>query len=674
MFVAVACLVAIAAVAARSPVHIVDSTARYLDSSDGGDWPGYGRTFGEQHYSPATQIDQTNIGRLGLIWSMDLAVTENSVTQPIAVDGVLYFATGHSIVRAVDVLSGHLLWRYDPKAAEKAGLNLRIGWGSRGIAWWNKKIYTGTTDGRLIAIDCKTGKPIWSVQTFNKDTAGYISGAPRVFNGRVIIGFGGDVGNTVPGDPAAGFENEAMSMAAQTWSGDWWRFGGGGTVWNAMAYDPETDTIYLGIGEGYPHNRRIRSEDRGDNLFTSSIVALDGKSGNYKWHYQVNPGDTWDYDAVMDIELANIIVNGTPRKVLMQAPKNGFYYVIDRVTGKLISAQPFAKVTWASRIDLNTGRPIEKPGAHYPNGTTAEIWPSEMGAHQWMPMAYSPKTQLTYIPVNELGEKFSDNGIDLKNWVPQTDRSQSGDINGDIGAGLGTGVLLAWNPASQKAVWKVRHPTTINGGVMATAGDIVFQGTIDGTFKAYAAASGKPLWSFAAQAPIVAAPISYEVQGIQYVTVLTGMGTGAGIFASMTAGAEKYGIDPRSQSRRVLTFALDGKATLPPATPPPRESVEDPQFKPDPLRAAAGEAIYNAHCAVCHGVSTIAATHAPDLRRSAIPLSADAFANIVRGGAFVANGMPVFGELTDEQLANLRQYVRTEAQKIRPAPLRADLH
>jgi len=684
----VASLGVTAAVAAPSTLGRDGSTARYLDSSDGRDWPGYGRTFGEQHYSPLAQIDQTNIGRLGLVWSMDLNNAENSVTQPIAVDGVLYFATGHSVVQAVDAASGKLLWRYDPQAAVKAGLNLRIGWGSRGIAWWNGKIYTGTTDGRLIAIDAKTGAPVWSAQTFEKDTAAYISGAPRVFDGKVIIGFGGDVGPnrsyvttydaesgrrlwrfyTVPGNPAEGFENKAMKMAAKTWAGEWWKFGGGGNVWNAMAYDVETDTIYLGTGEGYPQNRRVRSQDQGDNLFTTSILALSGKTGAYKWHYQIVPGDTWDFDAIADIELADLTIAGQPRKVLMQAPKSGFYYVIDRVTGKLISAQPFTKVTWARRIDLTTGRPVENPGVRYPNGSTAEIWPSGVGAHNWQPMAYSPKTRLAYIPTIAVGETIYDKGLDLKHWRPSTDRSvlYPPDSEGEVlGGGFGTGALLAWDPVAQKAIWKVPHPTVVNGGVMATAGDLVFQGTIDGTFKAYAAETGTVLWSFAARAPLVAAPISYRVNGQQYVTLLTGLGTGMGLFTSMTPGAEKYGIDPRTQARRVLTFALDGKLKLPAAGPADPPAIADPEFKSNAQSAEAGQSVYDRHCIVCHGASVVSATHAPDLRRSAIPLSAEAFAKIVRDGGFVANGMPAFGELTDEQLANLRQYIRTEAEQLR---------
>jgi len=448
-------------------------------------------------------------------------------------------------------------------------------------------------------------------------------------------------------------------------------------VWNAIAYDPETDTIYIGTGSGYPWNRRVRSADRGDNLFVASIVALDGKSGAYKWHYQLSPGDTWDYDAAMDIELADLVIGGKPRKVLMQAPKNGFFYVLDRITGELISADPYSKVTWASRIDLKTGRPVETPGARYLNGTTVDIWPSAVGAHSWMPMAYSPKTRLAYIPVIECGLPWSDKNVNLKTWRPPADRAVEGAIDTDPD-GLADnvsstadsavdihGALIAWDPMVQKMIWQVPHPTHVNGGALATGGDLIFQGTIDGLFNAYSARAGKLLWSFNARTPILAAPISYTTSGKQYVTLLTGLGMGMAAEAGMLGEqVERYAIDPRSQARRVLTFALGGNETLPPNAPPP-PPPEDPDFGSDPSSANAGHALYDRDCLECHGVSVIATAHAPDLRRSAIPLSANAFVSIVRDGELVARGMPNFPELNETQLKDLRQYLRTQAEKLR---------
>jgi quinohemoprotein ethanol dehydrogenase len=657
---------------------------------DAKDWPGYGRTAKQQFYSPLGEITQSNVGSLGLAWSMDLE-SGNSVTQPIEVDGVLYFAQGLSVVHAVDAATGKLLWRYDPGAAEKAGLNLRLGWGVRGIAWWDGKIYTGTQDGRLIAIDAKSGKPVWSVQTFPHENPAYISGAPRVFDGRVIIGFGSSTGAsrgyvsaydasdghlvwrffTTPGDPSKGFENKAMEMAAKTWAGEWWKFGGGAHVWNAIAYDEETDTVFIGTGSPYPWNRKIRSADKGDNLFICSIVALSGKTGAYKWHYQTVPGDTWDFDATMDIELADIDIDGKPRKVIMQAPKNGFFYVIDRITGKLISAEPIAKTTWATKIDLRTGRPVEVPGARFENGKPVEIWPTSLGAHNWIPMAHSPRTGLVYIPVADTGFLYGDGP---PGWKMPSDRRQDDSSNSIqlIGMPEGktpkpvSGRLLAWSPAQQKLVWSINFPTYLNGGILATGGDLVFQGSIDGSFKAYAANNGKSLWSFDGRAPIIAPPISYEVNGRQYVTVLTGLGMAYPINAALLLGklADNYGMDPRSEPRRVLTFAIGGKATLPPRPVAP-PAATDPGFKDNAAADQRGAIAFFTHCSICHGSLAVGSGHAPDLRRSPIPVSREAFTSIVKDGVLVPRGMPNFAEFPPEKIEDLRQYIRSRAAQLR---------
>lgn len=667
-----------------------DPGERLDDASPGRDWAGYGRSNGQQHFSPLSHISQRNIAKLGLSWSFDLPAG-NSTTEPIAVAGVLYFASGLSVVHAVDAITGRELWQFDPHTADKAGLNLRLAWGVRGLAWWDGRIFVGTHDGRLIALDALTGKQVWSAQTFAPGDAAYISGAPRVFDGKVLIGFGSSTGfnrgyvtaydaasgkplwrfYTVPGDPAKPFENPAMAMAAKTWAGDWWKYGGGGDVWNSMAYDPETGTAFIGTGSPYPWNHRVRSAGQGDNLFVGSIVALDAATGAYKWHYQTVPGDTWDFDATMDIELADLIIDGLPRKVLMQAPKNGFFYVIDRVTGKLISAQPHAKVTWASKVDLASGRPVEVPGARFPEGSAPRIQPTALGAHNWMPMATSPQTGLVYIPAIQFEAAYSDTG---KAWQLPGDRTIDGGVGmagGEGGFGgpvvtKASGSLLAWDPVAQKAVWRVQHPTYLNGGVLATGGKVVFQGTVDGQFKAYAADTGKVLWRFDAKAPIMAPPISFEARGRQYVTVITGMGMGytANAAALLGSGVQRYGIDPRTQARRVLTFALDGKAVLPArALPPP--PADDPGFVPEPARMMPGAMAFAAHCSTCHGSLAIGSGHAPDLRRSAVPMSAAVFTSVVKGGALTARGMPGFAEFPDSKVEDLRAYIRAQAAQLR---------
>jgi len=414
-----------------------------------------------------------------------------------------------------------LLWQYDPKVADQpdaARKGMRVTWGNRGIAWWNGKVYTGTVDGRLIAIDARTGKEVWSVQTTTKGDGRFITGAPRAFDGKIVVGQGG--GDTtptrayataydaetgkqlwrffvVPGDPAKGFENKAMAMAAKTWTGEWWKLGGGGHPWNAFAYDRDTNTVLIGTGNGFPWNQRVRSPGGGDNLFLCSVVAVDATTGQYKWHYQYNPGETWDYNAAMDIELADLMIGGKPRKVMLQAPKNGFLYVIDRTNGQLISAEKIARVTWASKIDLKTGRPVENPAARFPNGQSFDMWPATEGAHSWQPMAYSPQTKLLYIPKIEQGFTYSDKGFDLKGWKPDGGANVAESIGpAKPNPVLYTSALLAWNPATQKMAWKVDTRGGWTGGVLATAGNLVFQGQIDGKFSAYAADSGKELWRF----------------------------------------------------------------------------------------------------------------------------------------------------------------------------------
>jgi quinohemoprotein ethanol dehydrogenase len=663
------------------------ANALLLDDSAGDDWPAFGRTYGEQHFSPLTQIADANIKELGLAWYLDLG-PGNPVTGPLAVDGILYFATGYSVVQAVDPRTGKQLWQYDPRVTEVAGRRLRMGWGIRGIAYWNGKIYTGTHDGRLLALDARSGKLLWSVMTLEEGGEElFISGPPRVFDGKVIIGNGGadqasvrgfvttydaETGeklwrfHTVPGNPADGFEDEAMAMAAKTWYGEWWKHGGGGTVWNAMTYDADADVILLGVGNGAPWNHRIRSEGKGDNLFLASIVALDANTGEYRWHYQVNPGEAWDYNASMDMQLADLEIDGRLRKVVMTAPKNGFFYVIDRTNGKLISAEPFVKVSWASHIDLASGRPQEDPAARYPDGSTFVLWPSPLGAHSWLPMAFHPGTGLVYIPAIETATAYNDVGIDTDNWQRVPGNAVDGGTNPDFvvedaGPLNGTSSLLAWDPVAQKKVWQVSNPGPWNGGALATAGNLVFQGQIDSTFNAYAADSGRKLWSYDTAAAVLAPPISYAVDGVQYVTVLTGMGTSAAAFGPLLPAS----IDYRTEAKRVLTFALQGRATLPAAKHGVSAPVEDADFIAPAEENMAGLLTYARRCAICHGVDLIAAGQAPDLRSSTVILADQPFAAVVRDGLLQSRGMPRFEELTDQALKDLRDYIRNGAAKWR---------
>jgi quinohemoprotein ethanol dehydrogenase len=465
----------------------------------------------------------------------------------------------------------------------------------------------------------------------------------------------------VPGNPADGFENKAMEMAAKTWSGEWWKHGGGGTVWNAMSYDPETDTVFVGSGNGSPWNRKIRSQGMGDNLFLASIVALDGKTGAYKWHYQVNPGESWDYNANMDMEFADLSIGGRPRKVLITAPKNGFLYVIDRRTGEFISAEPFVKVTWAKGIDQKTGRPIDAPNSRYENGPFL-LAPSPIGAHSWLPMAFSRMTGLVYIPAMEQDAIYSDKGFELKDWRRPPGFSFNGAVGVDMGNDALSAALIAWNPVTQKEAWRIAMPSIISGGVVATAGNLVFQGSIDGHFNAYDASSGRPLWSFDAKAPIMAPPISYLVNGKQYVTVMSGSGTSLVLLGRYL---QKYGISYRDQKRRVLTFALGGSATLPDAPPYRFVAAADPDYRPDAAAAQRGINAYGGTCLMCHGRDGVAAGDAPDLRASPAITSDAAFEAIVADGTLVAHGMPRFNDMSKETRDDIRQYLRGLADSAR---------
>jgi len=660
-----------------------DSATRLIDSSSGEDWPAYGRTFGEQHYSPLDGINSGNVEGLSLAWFIDLP-PGNSATQPIEVGGTLYFARGYSIVHAVDAATGKELWRHDTHTPEQSGPEMRANWGIRGIAWWNGKLYTGTSDGRLIALDAKTGEEVWSVRTTPKGSGLFITGAPRAFAGKVIIGQGGgdntanrgyataydaETGkqlwrfHTVPGDPAKGFENEAMAMAAKTWTGEWWKWGGGGEPWNAFSYDPETNTVLFGTGNGFPQNQRVRSPGGGDNLFLCSVLALDADTGAYKWHYQFNPGETWDYNAPMDMALAELTIGGKKRKVVMTAPKNGFLYVIDRTSGKLISAEKIAKVTWADHIDLATGRPVETPGARYPEGQPFELWPSKNGAHSWMPMAYSPKTKLVYLPKMEQGVTVAEASGDIAGWRPGMYAIGNRMSEPKPNPLDNTSALLAWNPVTQTKAWAVEHEGGWTGGVLATGGNLVFQGHVDGDFAAYAADSGKELWRFPAQAGILAAPITYLAGGRQYVTVMVGMSTSAAFDASTLAGNVP---DYRSQKRRVLTFALNGTAKLPPAPPPFRlTAIDDPDYRADPALAGQGNMVYHMNCGQCHGAEAVSGGTAPDLRASPALLTAEGFKAVVHDGALLTMGMPRYPELADAQLEAMRQYLRSRAAELR---------
>ena len=648
----------------------------------GADYPTYGGGSDEHHYSPLDQINDKNIDRLQLAWSYDLDTVPTVMSTPLAVDGVIYFTVGYSVIRAMDAQTGKLLWTYDPEVWKVAGRKMRALWGIRGITYQDGKIFAGTLDGRLMALDAKTGKLVWSTKTVRADNVEVITGPPYIMKDKVIIGNAGaeygpvrgyvtayDIKTgkqlwrfyTVPGNPAAGPDGAAsdsvMPMAAKTWNGQWWKFGGGGNVWQGMAYDAKYNRVYIGTANGVPWNQNIRSPGGGDNLFLAAIVALDANTGKYIWHYQSAPGEKWDYDATSDIALADVVIDGKPRSVLMQASKNGFFYVIDRATGKLISAEKMVNATWAERIDIKTGRPVDNPEAQYADKPVV-VAPGPVGAHAVLPMSYSPASKLIYIPVSESSRVYVNQPGDLEEWdFPPGFAVVTGLGAPPAGTVLPapTSALLGWDPVAQKAAWRNNFPGILQGGALATGGNLVFQGRGVGELVAYAADTGKRLWAFDAQVGVQAQPITYMAGGKQYVTVL------AGWRASGPNGDGKIW-DYRTQQRRLLTFVLDGKAKLPPSQATTLPILDDATFQVDPAKVARGQALFSNHCPICHGGGAVAAGAAPDLRTAGSPMSIEALTSVVKDGALRQQGMPQFEEFTAEDLEGIQHYIRQQAR------------
>jgi quinohemoprotein ethanol dehydrogenase len=640
------------------------------------DWSSTGRTFDAQFYSPADQINTTTVRKLGLSWSLELPGEQTLESAPLVVGGILYFTGQLSKVYAVDGVSGRLLWQYDPETYKYRIANQRSHFPvNRGVGYWDGKLFVGTRDGRLIALNAKTGRALWSQQTVDPASRMFISGAPLAYKGKVIIGNGGgDYGErgyltaydnvtgkqlwrfyVAPGDPAKGDKSAAMVMAAKTWGGEYWKHGTGGGPWNGFTYDAALNRIYIGTGNSGPYDPAVRSPGGGDNLFLASIVAVDADTGQYIWHYQVNPREAWDFKATTNIILAKLMIDGHERRVLMQSPTNGFFYLIDRDTGKLISAEKTGKVTWAERIDMATGRPVEAPNIRYADGPVT-FWPSPFGTHNWQPMAFSPQTGLVYIPTIKLAARYARS----KNSLFEGGGTEFTLLK--IDPDDATGALLAWDPVAQKPRWSIKQPNLWNGGVLATGGNLVFQGDFEGFFNAFDARTGTSLWRFDAKLGIIAAPTTYSVKGRQYVSVLVGYGGSTQALALFTEAGWKYGAQPR----RLLTFALDGRTKLPPTAP--RDftvnPLDDPKLVIDAASAGRGATLYNNKgCVICHGFNgRSSGAPAPDLQESGVAADRASLAKLLRGGALAANGMPQFRELTDAEIGDLYIYVRTIAR------------
>lgn len=693
---------------------------RLADASKGStQWITYGGNYEETRFSPLKQIDASNVGTLGLEWFADYDTNLQQTGTPLYIDGVIYVSTAWSKVYAFDAKTGKQLWQYNPHVPGEWAVNVCCGLVNRGIAAWNGKIYVGTLDGRMVAIDAKTGKAAWDVMVVDKTQRYSITVAPRVVKGKVLYGpSGGEFGvrgyiaavdaetgkevwrfYNVPGDPSKPYENAAMEKAAKTWGkGDWWKIGGGGTVWDAMLYDQVNDNIIFGTGNGTPWNARARDPSGGDNLYLASIIAVKADTGEYVWHYQTVPADTWDYDAVSPMMIVNLKFDGADgradRRVIVQPNKNGMLYVLDAASGQLISGDAFTDVNWNTGIDMKTGRPKVVKEARYPKGVTWNLAPGVQGGHGWHSNAFSPDTGLVYIPTQRAYFPLTEAayspsavgfnlGIDLAapaTYYQKNPKAPTGFV----------GYLQAWDPVMRKMVWEsqTNEPPPVSpaagsrpaggppgggptGGALATAGGLVFAGTgAKGDFTAYDAKTGKVLWTFNAQTGVLPGAITYELDGKQYIAASVGgnqQGPNADYFAP--------------NHSRMLVFSLGGKATLPPVQP-----YTIPPLNPPAQTVAAdvighGGEVYTKYCSTCHGQNGQArAGLFPNLLRTPLLHTQEGFDQVVLGGARSEKGMVSFSNvLKPEDTAAIRAYVidlatQAKASATPPAPVVEQQH
>ncbi|MBR0765447.1 PQQ-dependent dehydrogenase, methanol/ethanol family [Bradyrhizobium sp. vgs-9] len=666
----------------KATISRVDSDFIEANTKTSRNWPTVGLDYAETRFSKLNQINTDNVRDLGLVWSYNLESSRGIEATPLVVDGIMYQSAPWNVVHAIDARTGTKIWSFDPGVDRSKTYRGCCDAVSRGLALYKGKVFVAAYDGRLIALDATTGAKLWETDTLIDHEHSYtITGAPRVFNGKVVIGQSGaeygvrgyvtaydsETGHqlwrwfTVPGDPSKPFEDASMEAAAKTWdpSGKYWINGGGGAPWDSITFDPDLNMVYVGTGNGGPWNRKLRSPSGGDNLYLGSIVALNADTGRYIWHYQETPGDNWDYTSTQPMILADIKIDGAPRKVILHAPKNGFFFVIDRTNGKFISAKNFVDVNWATGYDAN-GRPIELPAAR--DADQYESIPGPDGAHNWQPMSFNPLTGLVYLPAQHIPVNLSPE----KSFVQNA--AAPGKLGGLLGGNIGFvfnppksapfGRLLAWDPVHQKEVWRVEHVSPWNGGTLTTAGNLVFQGTADGRFVAYDAANGTKLWEMPTGTGAVAAAATYMVDDRQYISIAVGWGGSYGL----THRATEY-----QNPGTIYTYALGGTAKLPAFVKYQTDGLlQGVKYDPKDIREG-GEIYVAAACVACHGVpgvgrggniinlGYVSAEEITSLR------------HILFHGPFRDQGMPDFsGKLTEGDVVKLQAFIQGTVDAIRP--------
>ncbi len=653
------------------------------------------------------QINKDNVSQLGFAWQYEIDTEHGFEATPIVVDGVMYSSGPGGAVYAVNAASGAEVWKFEPQVDTEFMRKACCGVVNRGVAVWRGKVYVGSLDGYLYALNANDGSIAWKVDTFTDRARGYtITGAPQIARDMVVIGNAGAEFDArgyvtaydaatgeqrwrffiVPGDPKQGFEHPELEMAAKTWDpNSLWQVGLGGTAWDSMAYDPELDLLYVGTGNAAPYPRKLRSPAGGDNLFLASILALNPDDGRMVWYYQTTPQENWDFTATMKMILADLQIDGKTRQVIMQAPKNGFFYVLDRRSGELLSAEPYVPINWATHVDKQTGKPVETGQGEYFYEPKL-VFPSPAGGHNWQPMAFNPETGLVYIPVIEAGTfwimpeepfEYQKGGLNSTSiyifpmpgeWgldgaaakrLPPLEQLTKGQPDTTL-----RGYVRAWNPVTQKAAWEVEtsgqwvgelFATWNGGGLMTTAGGLVFQGRGSGEFVALDAATGEQLQRIDAGTSMMAAPMTYTVKGVQYVAIMAGMGGAAGQEYVPGTAAYKYG-----NKGRIIAFKLGG-GPVPMRPEVDHASAEVPmppvERRGSPEQLKLGEELYLRNCTKCHANMDGRSSGIPDLRR----LSAQAhqgFNDVMLKGTLADKGMASFsGLLTADEIEAIHSYL-----------------